>query len=73
MIYDVTNPKAVNFERYTNNRDFNEDITSSAAGDLGREGLKFISAKDSPNGEPLLVVANEVSDTTTLFQIVELD
>ena len=58
MIYDVTNPFAVNFESYTNNRDLTADLETSATGDLGPEGLKFIPAHISPNGEPLLIVAN---------------
>jgi len=28
-----------------------------------------IAAEESPNGKPILVVANEVSGTTTLFEI----
>ena len=31
--------------------------------------MAFISPKDSPNGTSLLAVANEVSGTTTLFEI----
>lgn len=39
------------------------------AGDLGPEGIAFIPAADSPNGEPLIAVGNEVSGTTTVFAI----
>jgi 2',3'-cyclic-nucleotide 2'-phosphodiesterase/3'-nucleotidase/5'-nucleotidase len=39
-----------------------------AAGDLGPEGLKFIPARESPNGKPLLIVGNEVSGTTTVYE-----
>jgi len=38
-------------------------------GDLGPEGLTFVAADKSPNGKPLLVVANEISGTTAILQI----
>ncbi len=41
----------------------------SSIGDLGPEGLFFISAADSPNGRPIVVVGNEISGTTSLFQV----
>lgn len=42
------------------------------AGDLGPQSIKFIDAAQSPNGNPLLVVGNEVSGTVTVYQITEL-
>lgn len=69
MTYDVSNPLAPKFVSYTNNRDFQGDPENGTAGDLGPEGLTFISAEDSPNGTALLVVANEVSGTTTIYEI----
>jgi hypothetical protein len=41
---------------------------NSAAGDLGPEGLKFVPAQDAPRGKPLLIVGNEVSGTTTVYE-----
>ena len=38
-------------------------------GDLGPEGLHFIPAAKSPNGKPLLMVGNEVSGTTAVYQL----
>ena len=76
MIFDITDPTEVSFESYTNNRNFAIDFDDEAAleieaaGDLGPEGIEFVSAKSSPNGKPLLIVANEVSGTTTVFEIV---
>lgn len=72
MAYDVTNPSNPTFVQYINNRDFSGDAEAGTAGDLGPEGLTFISAEDSPNGNPLLAVANEVSGTTTLFEIANI-
>jgi len=67
MTYDVTNPTEAFFVDYVNNRDFAGDAAAGTAGDLGPEGIAFISAADSPNGKPLVAVGNEVSGTTTLF------
>jgi 2',3'-cyclic-nucleotide 2'-phosphodiesterase/3'-nucleotidase/5'-nucleotidase len=75
---DITNPRDVKFAGFGMNRDFGveydeENLTNVAdAGDLGPEGLDFVPAKKSPNGQPLLVVANEVSGTTTIYQISDI-
>ena len=69
MVYDITHPDAPEFVQYLNNRDFGGDAASGASGDLGPEGIVFIDAQDSPDGQPMLVVANEVSGTTTLYRI----
>jgi hypothetical protein len=62
MVYDVTNPAAAKFVNYLNTRD-------GITGDRGPEGLTIIKASDSPNGKPLLVVGNETSGNTAVFQI----
>jgi len=69
MVYDISTPAAPEFVDYINNRDFTQPATSPAAGDRGPEGLIVISEENSPNGQPLVVVANEESGTTTIFQI----
>jgi hypothetical protein len=70
MIYDISNPYAPQFVQYLNNRDFESEPGTPEAGDLGAEGLIVIEASKSPiPGVPLLVVANEVSGTTTIFRI----
>jgi hypothetical protein len=70
MVYDVTHPVSPVFVEYVNNRDFSvEPFDAPAAGDLGPEGVIFIDAKDSPTRAPMLVVANEVSGTVTLYGI----
>lgn len=42
--------------------------SNSAAGDLGPEGIKFVPAAQAPKGKPLLIVGNEVSGTTTVYE-----
>jgi hypothetical protein len=69
--YDITDPHDPFFVDYVNNRDFLAAINSGLAGDLGPEGLLFIKAENSPTGTPLLVTANEVSGTTTVFAITK--
>jgi len=70
MVYDITDPTAPVYAGYANNRDFSGDAEAGTAGDLGPEGVLFISAEDSPNGEPLVIVANEISGSTSVFQVV---
>lgn len=75
VTYDITNPRNPRFVDYVNNRDFSQPATlddgtsNPQAGDLGPEGLTFIAAEDSPTGTPLLVVGNEVSGTTTIYEL----
>lgn len=69
MVYDITDPAAPTFVTYANNRDFAGDPAAGTAGDLGPEGLIFISAENSPTGAPLVVVANEISGSTTVYEI----
>ena len=64
MVYKVSDPKNPEFVQYINTA--NEDGTAT---DISPEGLVFISAEDSPNGEPMLAVAHEESGTTALYQI----
>jgi len=66
MVYDISIPEEASFVEYVRTE-----------GDLGPEGIEFISAEDSPLkegmfnrvGVPMLVVTNEVSGTTTMYRI----
>lgn len=79
LVFDITDPKAPKQIDYLNTRENWTAVFSSKsplvgtalsdAGDLGPEGLHFISAKHSPNGKPLLMVGNEVSGTTAIYQL----
>jgi YVTN family beta-propeller protein len=73
MAYDITNPASPQFVQYLNNRDFSQNVQLPGAGDLGPEGLTFISAADSPTGLPLLVVTNEISGSSTSYAIAPND
>jgi hypothetical protein len=73
LVYDITDPQSPVQVDYLNTR---EDWTTAdpgsvlaTAGDLGPEGLTFIPAADSPTGDALLMVGNEVSGTTAVFRI----
>lgn len=69
MVYDITDPYAPAFVTYVNNRDFAGDAELGTAGDLGPEGIAFVPASQSPTCNPLLVVGNEVSGSTTVYEI----
>lgn len=42
------------------------------SGDLGPESIEFVSASQSPNGNPLLIIGNEVSGSVTVYQVKEM-
>ena len=69
MVYDITDPTTATYVTYVNNRNAAADVKTAAAGDLGPEGIAFVSALRSPTGVPLLVTGNEVSGTTTVFEV----
>ncbi|MCR2747595.1 choice-of-anchor I family protein [Limnobacter parvus] len=73
FVYDITDPEAPEMVDYLNTRDNflldPEAANLAQVGDLGPEGLTFIKASDSPNGEPLLVVTSEVSGTTAVMRL----
>ena len=69
VVYNVSDPFNPQLVDYFNNRNMAGSFDFATAGDLAPEGMKFISADASPNGKPMLVVANEVSGTVTLFQV----
>lgn len=71
FVYDITDPANATFQTYVNNRDFHADPESPQAGDLGPEGFSFVPDEDSPTGKDLLIVGNEVSGTTTVYEIEE--
>lgn len=63
MVYDVTNPIAPVFVTYVNNR------ALPNGPDYGSEGLIFIHQSQSPNGQHLVIAANEISSTLSIWGI----
>ena len=59
LAYDVSDPTSPVFLQYINTREFTDadgnplEQESEAVGDSSPEGLSFISAEDSPSGQPL--------------------
>ena len=68
-VLDVTAPRTSRLAGYAVNRDSAGDPEAGTAGDLGPEGVHFVSAADSPDGRPLLLVGNEVSGTVTVWRV----
>jgi hypothetical protein len=64
MTYDITNPGSPIFVDYDNSR-----TIDGVGGDLGPEGIIYISSNQSPIGLGLVVVANEISSTISVFTV----
>ena len=64
MAFEVTNPTAPVFSGYLNTRS-----TTGLAGDRGAEVIQFLGHEQSPNGKPMLLVANEISGTLALYEV----
>jgi len=64
MAFEVTNPSAPVFSGYLNTRS-----TTGLAGDRGAEVIQFLGHEQSPNGKPMLMVANEISGTLALYEV----
>lgn len=68
MVYNLSDPTNPAFVTYFGNRDF-KTTSVEQAGDLGPEGIKFVSAEKSPTGQALIVIGHEVSGTTTVYEL----
>jgi hypothetical protein len=64
MMFNVDNPSSPVFVGYANNRS-----TTVSGPDLGAEGIIIIPASDSPNGKTLVILANEVSSTLSIYEV----
>jgi len=64
MIFNVNDPVNPVYVGYRNNRS-----TTVSGPDLGAEGMIFISAEASPNGNAMLILANEVSSSLSIYQV----
>lgn len=64
MVYDITNPNAPVYVTYVNNR-----LLPANGPDRGSEGIIFIPQSQSPNGDHIVIAANEVSSTLSIWSI----
>jgi len=57
MLFDVSTPTAPEFAGFI-----------ARTGDVGPEGVDFVGASESPTGKDEVIIASEVSNTTTVHQ-----
>jgi hypothetical protein len=69
VVLDLTDPRGVIFVEYVNPRDFSGSAARGNARDLGPEGLRFVPAHESPTGRGVLLVGNEVSGSTSVYDV----
>ncbi|HYI95476.1 MAG TPA: hypothetical protein VEX68_18185 [Bryobacteraceae bacterium] len=72
VVFDVTDATTPRYVTYEWARIEGGNAAAGTGGDHGPEGLLFIPAAASPTTQPLLVVANEVSGSTTIYRIAEV-
>ncbi|MCF8416901.1 MAG: T9SS type A sorting domain-containing protein [Crocinitomicaceae bacterium] len=64
MIFNINDPANPVYVGYRNNRS-----TTASGPDLGAEGMIYISPEASPNGNSIIILANEVSSTLSIYQV----
>ncbi len=64
MIFNIDNPAAPVYAGYYNNR-----FLAGNGPDRGAEGIIYISKEASPNNNAIVILANEVSSTLSVFQV----
>lgn len=65
MVYNVTDPNNVTFVDYKHSRS-----TSAFGGDNGPEGITYIPPANMNNGKGYVVVANEISGTLSMYEVI---
>jgi len=65
MVYDITDPTAPVFDQYVHTMDTNTGLMI----DIAPEGLVFVPASESHTTNNMLIVSNEVSGTTTVYEL----
>lgn len=83
MVYDVSHPESPHFIQYRLDRDLGvpfddednvpDEATLAEIGDLGPEGLFFVPADETSTGKAWLLVASEVSGTTSIYEITTFE
>ncbi|MBC8083508.1 MAG: choice-of-anchor I family protein, partial [Hymenobacter sp.] len=63
-VFNVNDPTQPRLVQYVNNRSL-----TAGTGDQGPEGIIFVAAANSPTGQPLLLLANEISSTVSVYNI----
>ncbi|MEL6924328.1 MAG: esterase-like activity of phytase family protein, partial [Bacteroidota bacterium] len=69
FIYDVTDPFNAYYVDYVFNRNFELEPEDDPTADIAPEDVKFVPASDNALGQPLLIVASEVSGTISAYTI----
>ncbi|MCX8523612.1 choice-of-anchor I family protein [Chryseobacterium formosus] len=65
MVYNVTDPNNATFVDYKHSRS-----TSAFGGDNGPEGITYIPAANMNNGKAYIIVANEISGTLSMYEVM---